>query len=183
MYINKQKISKIYLNRVSIDSAYYNRQQQFIKEYNIGDVLGGGLVAEVLGNNQYKIVSVELFNDASSQYIIWGDTANETFGRSFTDGITNTDAMLATDPLSETAATISRAYNGGGFNDWYLPAIDELEPLYQNRVILGLNSNFYWSSTESSTTFAYVKSFGNGSNAISQKSSANNVRAVRIHTI
>ena len=48
------------------------------------------------------------------------------------------------------AAKICKDYRGGGFNDWYLPSINELRKLSQNRLSIGgFKDYFYWSSTES----------------------------------
>jgi hypothetical protein len=76
----------------------------------------------------------------------------------------------------------------GGFSDWYLPSIDELNQLYINRVSIGgfsINNNWYWSSTEFSNDDAWWQSFYDGfpGNFISgldgKNDAAGGVRAVR----
>jgi hypothetical protein len=68
----------------------------------------------------------------------------------------------------------------GGYSDWYLPSIDELNKLYINRVAIGgfANSN-YWSSSERNSTSAWVQSFSNGILYSGEKVYSYNVRAVR----
>ena len=66
-----------------------------------------------------------------------------------------------------------RAYNGGGFNDLFLPSKDELNVMYQNKTTIEdtaiLNggsifdiSNFYWSSTENQSNSAWSQSLDTG---------------------
>ena len=70
----------------------------------------------------------------------------------------------------------------GGHSDWYLPAIAELDTLYQNRNAIGnFNAATYWSSTEGNqpyyaTSENLVNAFQNPSEA---KHSSMNVRCVR----
>jgi len=50
-----------------------------------------------------------------------------------------------------------------GYNDWYLPAINELNCLYTNRsAIGGFTDDNYWSSTEVDETQAKTQRFGGG---------------------
>ena len=50
------------------------------------------------------------------------------------------------------------------FGDWYLPSMDELELLVQNRNLIsgsGFNINLsYWTSTETNQNYAYQMSTG-----------------------
>jgi hypothetical protein len=74
-------------------------------------------------------------------------------------------------------------------NDWYLPSIDELKLLYQERewiddsLIVYNGTRFenttYWSSTQDSADKAKSVSFGNGLTKSSYKVSVNKVRAIR----
>jgi hypothetical protein len=109
------------------------------------------------------------------------------------DGKTNTTNLIAAGGAggitAGTAAVLCDISTNNGKTDWYLPAIDELSKIYNNRweveqgisnapgTQLGFNS--YWSSTEFNITNAWFFSFTNGfaSNVI--KSSPAYVRAVR----
>jgi hypothetical protein len=75
------------------------------------------------------------------------------------------------------------AYEGeGGYTDWYLPSKFELDLMYTNlyRNALGdFTSNYYWSSTEVSNSFAWFQNFGNGSQNNFNKDNFSHVRAVR----
>ena len=69
----------------------------------------------------------------------------------------------------------------GGYSDWYLPSLDELNQLYVNRVAIGgFAFNSYWSSTEFNTDSAWRQYFFNGSQYFYDgKNNLTNVRAVR----
>ena len=51
----------------------------------------------------------------------------------------------------------------GGYSDWYLPSIDELNKLYLNRQLIGgFVYTYYWSSTEYNSNYAVLQDFNNG---------------------
>jgi len=102
----------------------------------------------------------------------WKTTRNATAGTSsLTDGFDNTYGPLnnANHPAGNWCATRTI----GGFSDWYLPAIDELETIRNNgatgsnQSVIGtgeaFSSIYYWSSTERSATLACNLDFLNGS--------------------
>ena len=110
------------------------------------------------------------------------------------DGFGNTNGIITqtTAPADVTyAAGLARLHNGGGFTDWYLPAIWELALCYNSAAIvnkvLGDVNGFvlanYWSSTEYSSNNAFYFNFFNNAAANVGKSNTWYVRAVRIHNI
>jgi len=164
---------------------------------NIGKRLGGGIVvAEWDENGVHKGLIASL--TTLSGGIQWTVPAQQTTligptAQSFSDGFTNTNAIITQTgvPAANTyAAGLARLHNGGGYTDWYLPSLQELNMCYNSITVidrvLGFN-NFsgsgYWSSTEfdATTTFFYITSIGNAQN--SNKSVSYAVRAVRIHNI
>ena len=69
-----------------------------------------------------------------------------------------------------------------GYEDWFLPSIDELQQLYNNRIAIGAFQNSgYWSSSEISSDVAWLFAFVNGyPNVYALKySEYDGVRAVR----
>ena len=159
----------------------------------IGELYGGGIVVSV-----WKISGVEhgliaSLTDLSTgiqwttppfQNIFVGPTAqNPRYG------LDNTNAIVAQAGAGTNyAAGLCKAYNAGGFNDWYLPAAWELNQCYNSAVVvseaLGDTNGFflldYWSSTESiyQGNISWSQNFGDGSND-RNKSSLYRVRAVR----
>ena len=84
-------------------------------------------------------------------------------------GLENTNRIIALNNECDGgvntnyAAYFARNYVGGGYNDWYLPSLDELNKLYLNRSAVGGTwLAKYWTSTESSTAstlFAWFQDF------------------------
>ncbi|GHV90056.1 hypothetical protein AGMMS50268_05590 [Spirochaetia bacterium] len=80
------------------------------------------------------------------------------------------------------AKTVASNYKGGGFTDWHLPQKEELNMIYQNlkkKGLGGLFEEWYWSSSESSTSDAWKQNFSDGRQANGDKKYTNCVRAVR----
>jgi hypothetical protein len=95
------------------------------------------------------------------------------------DGRNNTENLSVQNKDSETfAALICKNYTGGGFNDWYLPSIRQLDTLYEYRGLLNLSGNMYWSST-SNYIHVWVKDFTKGSDGVDYVTSRHYVRAIR----
>ena len=103
------------------------------------------------------------------------------------DGQANSTAIITQSPLFEGAAKLCVDFSGGGFSDWYLPAIWELKECYNAEYIVnfilganGFQLANYWSSTEDNATLAWYIGFSTGilgSNG--SKNSDSIVRAVR----
>ncbi len=66
-----------------------------------------------------------------------------------------------------SAAAYARSYSNNGFSDWYLPAKDELDLIYQNRFVVGTVEAMYWSSSEASTTTPWAQEVGGNGNQFS----------------
>jgi uncharacterized repeat protein (TIGR02543 family) len=68
-------------------------------------------------------------------------------------------------PTAGIAARLCTSYDGGGYDDWFLPSRDELNLMYENLklfVIGGFADEGYWSSSEYSADEAWFQYFGNG---------------------
>lgn len=64
----------------------------------------------------------------------------------------------------ETAKAMCRAYNGGGYMDWYLPTKDELNYIYQNLRKTGKISgnDWYWAASPMDNEYAWSQRFRDG---------------------
>lgn len=99
-------------------------------------------------------------------------------------GIINTDAMFGFLGTATTnAAAVVKAYRGGGFSDWYLPSVDELNEMLAYSSIIGLDLGFvngyYWSSTEYNTGMSIAIRAITPAVINSYKSTKYRVRAIR----
>ncbi|RRV41399.1 DUF1566 domain-containing protein [Pseudomonas sp. o96-267] len=94
-----------------------------------GQPFGGGFYAgKVQQADGVYIVIVA--PKAAETTLPWKNANTATTGTSsLNDGLANSNAM---NNATHAAAQYCRAYNGGGFGDWYLPAKDELEVCYRN---------------------------------------------------
>jgi len=81
------------------------------------------------------------------------------------------------------AIQAAQNYRGGGFSDWRLPDIGELNLIYENLHQNGLggfsNVVYYWSSTETSAGSVWLKNLGSGGEYGGDKRNSYTVRAVR----
>ncbi len=104
------------------------------------------------------------------------------------NGAGNTVAIILQSGHTISAAQHCALLAYGGYDDWYLPSINELADVYTKRDMinttalanggedLGLN---YWSSTESSSTGAKFYNFNLGTQSSTNKNTSIAVRAVR----
>ncbi|MCC5916695.1 MAG: DUF1566 domain-containing protein [Cryomorphaceae bacterium] len=113
----------------------------------------------------------------NAQLVPWGpDTLTGADNPS--DGRINTQ-LLAGLSGNFLAKTCSQS-TAGGYNDWYLPSVEELEAIYQNRSEIGNLANIiYWSSTEYSEIRAKGVNMLNGQIATPTKSAQYYCRCVR----
>jgi hypothetical protein len=147
--------------------------------YSIGDKDQGGIVFWVDEKGHHGLVASE--TDQSE-----GETWYEGKTLSLKDGIYtgkfNTEQIIANKSLTYNAARVCTSYNGGGYNDWYLPSKSELRLLFQyKKLIGGFARDYYWSSTEEVNDVAWLISFytGYNSNYLKYGSSLFRVRAIR----
>ena len=94
----------------------------------------------------------------------------------------NTDKIVVQQGSGAYAASICDQLVYGGYSDWYLPSIYELNQLQMKEAMVGgfQSGKAYWSSSESNTDKAWVQVFGQGGGQSNpNKSSSFNVRAIR----
>ncbi len=111
----------------------------------IGELFGGGIVVSVWkdagGVEHGLIASIE--NLDNSNTFLWTKPAYVTVAcpgaASQNDGTTNTAAIVAQAGAGTTyAAGLCDVYAGGGFTDWYLPSIYELNAISNAATIINI---------------------------------------------
>jgi len=174
----------------------------------LGELFGGGVVFSVSknANGEEHGLVVSLIDNHSGSGIPWSNVTSLAVGgaaRSSWNGQANTSAIIAQNGHSASAAKVCSEYNGGGFNDWYLPASDQLDKLWTNRVEVfqtladipgGIlpsgkdqfdNLLYYWSSTEAYPSYAERMNFSINTSGASWhftaefKTSSMKVRCIR----
>ena len=166
---------------------------------NVGDFYQGGIVFYIFTSEDTGYVEGETHGlisavEDQSSGIQWHNGISVTTGATSTaigTGSSNTDDVIAVQGDTETdyATGLAKAYNGGGYTDWFLPSQDELNLMYINKTTInttalangGTNftSSFYWSSSEGSGAGALEQNFNNGAQGNGAKQNPLYVRAVR----
>ena len=160
----------------------------------IGDFRDGGVVFWVdPTDNTHGLVCAIEYQGSGIHWYNGNYTTTGATGTAIGTGSANTTAIIESQGAIETAyaAGVARAYDGGGYTDWFLPSKGELNQMYLNRATINSTatanggSNFtdayHWSSSEDDNNVrAWVHGFHNGLQTIDGKNSGNNsMRAVR----
>ncbi len=171
----------------SIGTAY-GAEFTFTTLYAIGTSYGGGIIAYVFqqtdhGYNPNVVHGLIAAPSDQSTGLPWGCmrstfvalSSGVGYGQDNTTGIVNLCGAGV-----DYAAGLCDNLVLGGYSDWFLPSVNELDMLYQSHIIVGGFANdFYWSSTETSYGYAYVQNFADGTQGQGLKSNTNHVRAIR----
>lgn len=144
---------------------------------------GGGIIFFVDYIDQYvgfnyleaAPASCEAIRAWSSDTLHSLDAVNSWAARAVGSGQANTTAMLANGATSYVGDTSGAAFyanalaNGvsGGCvtskDDWFLGSLGEMKLMYDNlEGVGGFGANYYWSSSENFTSYAWFLSFNNG---------------------
>lgn len=97
---------------------------------------GGGFYAGaniVVAGVQYAIIVAPKTQGGEAFFTKWALSNGITVGSAVTtnDGLFNTNWLYGQNPSLYPAAAWAKGLNINGYTDWYLPALDELEPCYR----------------------------------------------------
>jgi hypothetical protein len=155
----------------------------------IGELYGGGIIVSLWKISGIEHGLVASLNDLGTG-ITWSNIDNIEIGitaQSPNNGRSNTNAIIAQSGHSTSAAKLCDEYVSGGFSDWYLPSIWELNQCVISahvvNEILGDNNGFlaelYHSSTEYDDYGFRLIDFKGFGEVLYSKTSTCRVRAVR----
>ena len=184
------------------DIYYYNNTAIGVVFYDDGNTTKIVALKDVNANGQVSSATGLYWSEYNNySYDVDGLTnftnANEAVKDM--DGKSNTQKILSyikSKGYTAQAATATSKYapsvcgNGSvcGAGEWYLPALGELMTLYDNRSTINsklssaggsaISTSYYWSSTETSNTRAWLVRFGNGGRWGNRKCTTSYVRPV-----
>jgi hypothetical protein len=143
----------------------------------------GGIVFYVTDGGLHGLEAAPVDQSATATWGCFGKDIAGADGPTIGAGDQNTADILVDCAALGIAARLADNYSLNGFNDWFLPSQDELNELYLQRAIVGgfTAIDSYWSSTEQSSSAAWVQSFKNGnkSNLDKRENTFTGTRAVR----
>jgi hypothetical protein len=184
----------------TVDQRMYVRTGANIKEITfqnnwVGQSFGGGVIFHTYrdaSNVEHGLI-VSIVDQSTSSP--WSDITSASVGITTTwNGQANTNLMKAQTGATSGAWKDADDYSYGGFTDWYLPAIDELILMSNNRFAINKtlstiggsnqlqNLVTYWSSTQDYSfpnNQARVLDFGFMTGDMAGKNLNRYVRAIR----
>ena len=161
----------------------------------VGASYGGGIVAYILqsedpgydANVQHGLIAATADQNGGAA-IAWSNIENTLVGTTGTAigiGQANTTAIVGQDGCTSGAAWLCNYLTEGGYTDWFLPSMDELNKLYLNKVTIGGFAEDewweggYWSSSEATADLARAQGFYDGTQFTGSKGGIRHIRAVR----
>jgi len=129
------------------------------EDLKVGDRYQGGIVVFLEEGGQHGLIAAENDLYDAGYTFVWGSELEFLGATSEDDGRGNTELMKES-ATSNSAAYLFIDLNLNGYDDWFIPAKNQLQIIKENAHLIG---NFpgdsddakYWSSTELSTDRAY----------------------------
>ena len=162
-----------------------------VSSYVLGDIgPAGGYIfydkGSYSGSPSWRYLEAAPSDQSTSQ--AWSNIINVEIGTSaqgtaIGTGQTNTTAIIGQTGHTASAAQLCNDLTEGGYNDWFLPSKDELNLMYENLYLFAVGgfavNGYYWSSSESYVSSAWVQFFYDGGQGNHGKEKSRRVRAVR----
>lgn len=175
------------------------------RTYRIGEFVHGGIVFWLDESGQHGLVCAKFDQSSSIRWHAGANGNTQAKGNGPYAGKKNTATIIAAQvAIGDDGATYAARIcnesqiteNGRMYGDWYLPSLDELSQMYQNKTIIDSvalangGSAFsvasgvycaYWTSTETNSSTAWIVYFNNGYqfNGRGKVETTPRVRAVR----
>jgi len=135
-----------------------------------------GLMRGYNGEKDYHLI-IAPDDLGSFKDVKWGCA-----GKKIKDADSDGDGMINTKAMAENGSDLAKqilALEIDGHKDWYLPARKEARMCYVNCQDQFVQSDWYWTSTQNSSDYAYVQFFEDGFQYGDPKVNTSRARAVR----
>jgi hypothetical protein len=142
----------------------------------------GGLIFYLNTSDGSGFVSASSDQSTGAQWGCFGTEITGADGTAVGTGAQNTIDIEAECTTSGTAADICANLSLNGYDDWFLPSLDEINAMYTNLHLKGFGgfaNTSYWSSTEYNSQLAWQQYFGSDVQDHDSKLGMYYVRAVR----
>ena len=124
----------------------------------LGESYGGGIVFHVYDNGKHGLIISPEDQSTGVNASPYTNSTSITVTNAIRDGVNagmfNTERIILSQGSSNYAAQIAANYKGGGYGDWYLPSIAEMQLISLNYNYISSTFNtsnmykVYWSSNE-----------------------------------
>jgi len=174
-------VSNVLTNKTVKGTVYGEQITATTTKLKIGDIHHGGIVVYFDETGEHGFVVAP----SDSELIKWNNGINITTGATgiiIGTGKNNTAKIVQEQGQGNYAAKICNDLTLNGYDDWYLPSIDELWKLMNNRELLNLHGKSFWSSSEYGMKKAWVgycTHYPNPKSDVEDKSEHNFVRCIR----
>ena len=155
----------------------------------LGGYYGGGKVAYILQSSDPGYIAGQVHGIIAAASNLgtgtqWGCSGTAIYpgaiGTALGTGHQNTIDIMAGCATPGIAARICGDLVLNGYNDWYLPGVEELNKLIINQAAIGgFSNNFYWTSSEIDPDYAYSGDIFGYFHASAKNDGSLSVRAVR----
>jgi hypothetical protein len=156
--------------------------EAFATNHPPDQIYRGGIKFYVDNTGEHGLVASPNDQSIGAEWSSGSLILTNSTGTAIGTGQANTTTIVTAIGTGSYAAKVCDDLILNGYDDWFLPSKDELDALYKQRNIVGgFAPSYYWSSSESSASSAWVQSFMNGIQNSSTAKLRNefNVRAIR----
>ena len=156
-------------------------KQSFLEleqKLTVGMNYQGGIIVYIDDTGKHGLIAAPKDQSTGIQWYNGKSVTTGASGTAIGTGKSNTTKIAQEQGQGNYAARLCNDLILNGYNDWFLPSKEELNILYQNKKLIEMSTDFYWSSSEYNNNYAWYYYFG-GSQHYGNKNKVCRVRAVR----
>jgi len=154
----------------------------------IGKTYQGGIIFYIDGTGEHGLIAAAKDQSAGIQWYNGSFIDTGATATAVGTGAANTAKIVKAQGAGDYAAKLTANLALNGYDDWFLPSLDELNLMYQNigpgaaaplTNAGGFASSYYWSSSDYYYNYAWLQNFASGYHYTYNKLNQFLVRAAR----